>query len=570
MRELVDKSQQVKGFVPLLNSEQSIQSGTMSSNDRSPPPRMRSRSRRRSSSRSSVMSSHTSTKDSQSKHIRSLKNKYKKARHNLQQQLDEALEMSKDTAHLKEENRQLKESLKSQADELRALQHIVHASLNVANDDFTTDMDMETILKPTQNHISTHAAVADNQSIHFPVLQKPRQQNNDSPILKLRLPPQQPRKQTVPPQPINTTAAMPSSSNAQQASTSTSQPTGNTVKANLQVKRPPPIITSRLDIKATVTSLEQKLGHRNFHFRPAAKGDTSIITQNEEDFKATIELLKSSDIDGHAYTPKSERKLNIIIRNLCPSYNQDDVVRGINESQVDVRIHKIERYSTAKSKRQGYELNLWHLQLEPESDVVSLLALNTLLNQRGVRFERMRSQQIAQCRNCQDFNHSAINCFRKFRCVKCLTDHKYGECTKSADQPVGCINCGSTNHPANYRGCPIHLDLLKRLQEKKEAERKAQAERQAHYSNYRQPNLSYSKVADSRQATDRRRINIVRNQINNRDLDFDIQAECHAQFGMDFRSIRQRLTKFAPTYHSSEDKSSALLEFIMSIHPLYQ
>lgn len=547
----------------------------------SPPRRSRSRSKMRSSSQSSSVSVHNNTKDSQSKHIRSLKEKFKKSRGNLQQKLDEALEIVKETAELKEQNRKLQEDFKKQADELKSLKMFVQNNLNKPNVDIASsnDIDMAAAygFEEYFNDKSACASTGNKQSDNikknfcFPSLPKPRQENQNTPILKLRLPPHQSRKATVLSQPSNDPASIPGGSNAQQTPSSANQPVDNSAKANLPKNKPPPILTSRLDIKAMVINMEQKLGHRNFHFRPAAKGDTSIITQSDEDFKATIELLKSSDIDGHAYTLKSERKLNVILRNLCPSYDELDIERGIIESQIDVRIHKIERYSTAKSKRQEYELNLWHIQLEPHSDLVSLLALKTLLNQRGIRFERMRRQDITQCRNCQDFNHSAINCFRKYRCVKCLTDHKHGECTKSATEPVGCINCGSTNHPANYRGCPVHLDLVKHLQEKKERERKAQAARQAMFNNYRHSNLSFAEATGSSRPAKNNHSSSHPKGFDNvkMGLGFDIQAECHAQFGMDFRNIRQRLSDFAPIYQRAEDKSIALLQFIASIHPDY-
>lgn len=78
------------------------------------------------------------------------------------------------------------------------------------------------------------------------------------------------------------------------------------------------------------------------------------------------------------------------------------------------------------------------------------------------------------------------------------------------------------------------------------------------------------RIAASEKAINQRPTNNSNNQRTNVNIGFDIQAECHAQFGMDFRSIRQRLTEFAPIYRSSEDKSIALLEFIMSLHPVYQ
>lgn len=347
-----------------------------------------------------------------------------------------------------------------------------------------------------------------------------------------------------------------------------SQQKGGLLTAIVPVK-PPPIVTSCLNIKKATEHLAEALGHNNFHFRPAAAGDTSIITHNEIDFKKAIDMVKSSDIEGHAYTLKSEKVHNIILRNLCRSFDVEDISRGIEEMQIDVRVRNIEKYSTPFSAKNNQDLNLWLIQLEPGSDVKALLSCKSILHLNGVRFELKKNQGAAQCRNCQAYGHSAINCYRKFRCVKCTEDHEHGNCKKHAtEDEVACVNCGE-NHPANYRGCRIYQDLLKRIEDKKKRERELQNQRQEYYNNYRQPNVSYSNVAGSRRTPNQRPTKNDNNRDTTQDLGFDIQAECYEQFGMDFRSIRQRLTEFAPIYRKSEDKSIALLQFIMSIHPKY-
>lgn len=213
--------------------------------------------------------------------------------------------------------------------------------------------------------------------------------------------------------------------------------------------------------------MERRLGHNNFYFRPAAKGDTSIITKNDDDFNAALEFVKSSIIEGHTYTLKSENRHNIILRNLCPSFDEVDISQGIKAMNLDVQVANITKYSTPTSRNNGEDLNLSLIQLEPGSDVRALLAQRCLLQLRGIRFEFQKKQGIAQCRNCQQYGHSAINSFRKYQCVKCTEDHAYGECIKrpQIDQ-VACANC-KANQPANYRGCQAHQDLLKRIEAKK-------------------------------------------------------------------------------------------------------
>lgn len=73
-----------------------------------------------------------------------------------------------------------------------------------------------------------------------------------------------------------------------------------------------------------------------------------------------------------------------------------------------------------------------------------------------------------QCRNCQMYGHSSINCHMPTRCLVCALDHKTDDCPKKLPKAtleiqringvaidksfVKCANCGE-NHPASYNGC---------------------------------------------------------------------------------------------------------------------
>lgn len=76
---------------------------------------------------------------------------------------------------------------------------------------------------------------------------------------------------------------------------------------------------------------------------------------------------------------------------------------------------------------------------------------------------RNNRNPLKQCFNCQRFGHHSSECGLPTRCVKCVEQHKQGECKKikGADEPA-CCNCGQS-HPANYRGCVKAKDYLKNV-----------------------------------------------------------------------------------------------------------
>jgi hypothetical protein len=85
------------------------------------------------------------------------------------------------------------------------------------------------------------------------------------------------------------------------------------------------------------------------------------------------------------------------------------------------------------------------------------------LQQCKIKFEPPRhKREIAQCSNCQRYEHTKNYCHLQPRCVKCagddLTIHFQ---RKDRSSSVRCSLCDG-NHPANYRGCTVYKDLQRK------------------------------------------------------------------------------------------------------------
>lgn len=307
----------------------------------------------------------------------------------------------------KERSHQLELNIKALTDDLNALKstyvdtlgqlHQLSRTNNQSNlDDFVIIEDSEgfitidnkrrkiaNTLIPELEKPSTSAQTIQSEPISAPnpiqhMQQDPLVQDNDKSTVNLKRSVKITKEKvqvTASSQPTAGNTSSHPKANKKDASQPNTSNTVNKLSAEVkQMKKPQPILTSSLDTKKAAELLEKTLGHNNFYFRPAAKGDTSIITKNDEDFKATLDLLKSSNIQGHAYTLKSEKRHNIILRNLCPTFNEEDIAQGIQAMNLDVRVANIEKYSTSTSRKNGEDLNLWLIQLEPDSDVRALLA----------------------------------------------------------------------------------------------------------------------------------------------------------------------------------------------------
>lgn len=134
---------------------------------------------------------------------------------------------------------------------------------------------------------------------------------------------------------------------------------------------------------------------------------------------------------------------------------------------------KVSKYYTNKSKREGYDLPIFLVQISSDSSVIQLKSIRGLIH-RCIQWEPLKKPEIQQCRRCQGFFHSASNCYLSRRCVKCGQQHDVGKCSLSivAENErikLFCVLCNKFGHPASYRGCEKYKDLQKKIRVKRQS-----------------------------------------------------------------------------------------------------
>lgn len=361
---------------------------------------------------------------------------------------------------------------------------------------------------------------------------------------------------------------------------------------NKRPKRPPPIITYGMDVKQTNVLLNNKLGHKNYTFKKVNANCTHIQTESNEDHENVRKTLTEKEVPHHSYTLPGQRRTNLILRNLCRSYEQEDVVNAITSLELNIKIANISQFATEKSRRENKNFRMWLIQLEPQSDVPALLKTTKLLNQ-VVRFEHQQAKGISQCRNCQHFGHAASNCSRPYRCIKCPQQHLPGNCaleTLRANSAVEvkphCVNCQG-EHPANFRGCPSYINYVNIKAQRQQAARAEQETRRTSYNNYRNPNSTYAATVSNRQhhqplqsttpaiitqKNHQQQVTIHQHQPpppqqhQGNVLDF-LDNECNDKFGIDLSTIIEKAATFIPKYTNlpENQKALALIKFTLSI-----
>lgn len=415
----------------------------------------------------------------------------------------------------------------------------------------THTIDNHTQAPPTRsnNHTSTSAPSisAKRPSPSSPVPHNVKRPNTEASKIKFT----STNKSSINHTTRNTTSPPNNASRTKAASSQHAEPQyANTQAAAKVNKKPPPIVVSNLDLKATSAILSTKIGKDNFSFRGVSGVNTQIVTKNLADFKTVRALLQNSEAQYHSYTPKEEQHINIVLRHLHSTFDDSDIKQAINELNIGIVIEKVMRLPTKS------ENILWLIQLKAGSDAKQLLDQRVLLHQRVV-FERKRQSGIAQCKNCQLFGHSARNCNRPFRCVKCTESHNPGECPRTLDPALAeetlpnCVNCNG-DHPANFRGCPYYAKVLQR----KQVAAHPHVQVQTPHNNTAAVRKGIS-FADATRSDNALPTNI---------FGF-INDECQKYFDLDFTELRKTMVEFLPTYTklSADKRPLALLNLAMQI-----
>ena len=177
--------------------------------------------------------------------------------------------------------------------------------------------------------------------------------------------------------------------------------------------------------------------------------------------------LQTAGLNFYAYHSSNTRQLKFCLLGLS-TMDVDELKRvlslcGITPADVKPLNIKKQRYS---------DQAVYLLYFAPGTMKLSELRKVRAIDHIAVRWERYQPSKTsspAQCRTCQGFGHSSINCYMPPKCMVCAGSHKSDSCpkriarhelqklqkadaTKIDKSYVKCANC-SGNHTSSYAGC---------------------------------------------------------------------------------------------------------------------
>lgn len=221
-------------------------------------------------------------------------------------------------------------------------------------------------------------------------------------------------------------------------------------------KCPPLYIYNIGNINRFLTEVNS-LNPGKFSYRTSGEA-IRLNTETSNGYRAITKYLETSKAEYHTYQVKDSRNFRIVIRGLHhttdPIAIMDDLKHhGFEPVQAIPALHPVTKTP----------MPLFFVDIKPNAKNAEVYNINRLGNA-VVKIEPPKPKRsVIQCTKCQAFGHSKNYCHRSPKCVKCDGAHSTDTCNKQAAAPPVCTNCKG-NHTANYKGCPIHVNLQKSRQ----------------------------------------------------------------------------------------------------------
>lgn len=184
----------------------------------------------------------------------------------------------------------------------------------------------------------------------------------------------------------------------------------------------------------------------------------SVKTFTADGYRAVVKYLKDKNAKFHTYQLTTEKPVRAVIRHLHQTLQPETIKEALEDLGYNVKnvAPVLSKFGEVRKP-----LPIFFVDLDPTSESSKdIFKLQTLLYTRIKVEEPRKKTEIIQCHRCQQYRHSKGYCNHSPRCVKCAGEHLTSECKKNLSIPPKCALCGGA-HPANYKGCSVHLELQK-------------------------------------------------------------------------------------------------------------
>ena len=234
--------------------------------------------------------------------------------------------------------------------------------------------------------------------------------------------------------------------------------------------KPPALFLREQNSNILVNSLTATVGKDNFFVESLRRGnvlETKIQTFTENNYRKIASYLDLEKKSYYTHQLKSSKGLSVVLKGIESNVPICEITNAIEKEGYKVMsVHNIKNKEKIPQPLFRVEITFESSKLK-RNEPHPIYNLRYLLHRRITVEEPRKRKDPPQCLNCQEFGHTKSYCKLPAVCVICGDVHKTSECTKTKNDPKikKCSNCGG-NHTANYRGCPVFIQIKKNASNK--------------------------------------------------------------------------------------------------------
>lgn len=232
----------------------------------------------------------------------------------------------------------------------------------------------------------------------------------------------------------------------------------STTRVPEPIKPPPLFIPGVTNIVDMIKNICKVIPSKDFNYKSLRNGEVKLSVNNIESYRKLVKCFDDKEVSYHTYQIRQERSYRVVLKGLHHTTPVTDIKAEIISLGFDVRnVHN------AKSRVTKAPLSMFFVDLDPRPNNNEIYNVTRFRNAIVKVEPPNKTTDFVQCFRCQEYGHTQGYCKKPFRCVKCAQYHPTTECKKAKEIPPCCAHC-QQKHTANYRGCEVYQELVRKRQ----------------------------------------------------------------------------------------------------------
>lgn len=143
--------------------------------------------------------------------------------------------------------------------------------------------------------------------------------------------------------------------------------------------KPLPIVIYNNPCKNTIEVLSNT--EKNFYIKKINNIKHLLFLNNIDNYKKACEVLKSNKVEFFTYTPKQDKKISILLKNLEGGFDPETVLDELQNIKIEnIKFLSVKKFQTNRSLKEGRDLPIYLVQLSADSKTENLKQIQILLH----------------------------------------------------------------------------------------------------------------------------------------------------------------------------------------------